>query len=68
MNAIESYRRKNKLTYVDMAKLVGVNIPTLWRHATGKRGVSFTLAQKYMKKLGIPFNKLPSRPVGQETR
>jgi DNA-binding XRE family transcriptional regulator len=63
LNAIENYRVKKKLSYVDMAKLVGVNVPTLWRHATGKRGVSFAMAQKYMKKLGIPMNKIPVLPM-----
>ena len=59
MNAIKAYKIKAGLSYTDMARLIGVNTATLWRHAEGHRGVSFAIARKYHEKFKIPLAKIP---------
>jgi DNA-binding XRE family transcriptional regulator len=63
MNAIKAYKVKKRLSYTDMARLIGINTATLWRHAEGQRGVSLAIARKYHTKFGIPLSKIPTEAV-----
>jgi len=79
MNALDSFRKQNHLTYEAIADAVGLTKPAVWRHCAG-RPISGESALLYHTKLGIPLAELrpdlwpchspeptPTRPQGQAT-
>lgn len=57
MNALETYRTENGLTFEAIAQTVGMTKPTVWRHCAGDP-ISGDSALLYHTKLGIPLEAL----------
>jgi len=57
MNALDSFRQQNHLTYAAIAVAVGMRKPTVWRHCHGEP-ISGESALLYHTKLGIPLADL----------
>lgn len=54
MNKLENYRRKHKLSYVELGKRLGVSQPTAWRLCNcTKDNLNFSLLKKNISINGI---------------
>ena len=47
----------------DIAKYLGVHPSLITRQLEGKRGISYRTAQKYSKKLGVPWSEVMAMAV-----
>ena len=54
--------KKNNLFFeipiCDAARIAGISVSTVWRHANGKRKISAEFAMRYHIALGIPLWRL----------
>lgn len=58
MNKLKEYKEKSGLRYTQIAALVGLPIPTVWRHINGRTKISGESALKYHNALRIPLKML----------
>ena len=58
MNSLIDYREKKELSRIELAKLLGKSVSTIYFVETGQRGAGKSLAEQWASALGSPKSKI----------
>ncbi|MBQ7609309.1 MAG: helix-turn-helix transcriptional regulator [Desulfovibrionaceae bacterium] len=58
MNILDEYRKREKLTYSEVSRRVGLTTQSVFYHCKGKKKISAESAVTYHNALGIPLHDL----------
>ena len=61
---IEKYRKERDLTRNELAELVGVTMPTIYRWENGDRLPDIVMLMKIARVLGVKYDKFMSEDAG----